>query len=217
MKRILNITALLLLPIFVQCGGPDSGGDDALALLAASTESVGGCEAFSGEVTTTGSGTKTTEVNASSSSCWTYVDLKAGGVKTTVDGTWDMRFKRFVIGTNSGTSGSGSAGSCDSGRNTAGLSSVVVTDCTIAIDSPQSQTGGGGFGGATESASPALFEWYIYGASGDPNDHSLTPKDKSYLIKGSDGTSYFALTMTGYYASVGGTSGYPKFQWRAVP
>lgn len=221
MKVFPSISMVLIGISLAFCGGPDNGGDEGLALLAAATESVGGCEVFTGEVTTTGGTTKTTEVNASAYECWTYVDLKSGGAKTTVDGDWDLKFKRFVIGTNSGTSGSGSAGSCDSGKTASNFGTVAITDGDCNVDAPtggmtvdeaQTASGGGGFGSANESASPVLFEWYDYGQL----DHTLNPKDKSYVIRASNGTSYFAFKMVGYYSTVSGTSGYPRFDWKPL-
>ncbi|EIE03101.1 HmuY family protein [Leptospira licerasiae] len=209
MKTLYSIFIILIATFTVFCG-PSTGGDDGLAILAALEDGGNGCIRAPGDTTTTGSGTFTTVVNATASGCWVYLDLKAGGVETTKSGTWDLKFKRFVIGTNSGTSGSGSAGSCFNAGDT-NLASVTGGDCTPEVDELMSQTGGGGFGTATENASPALWDWYDYNGT----THILTPKSRGYLIQGSDGTSSFGLEMTDYYDNAS-TSGFPKFIWKEL-
>ncbi|TGM11948.1 heme-binding protein HmuY [Leptospira selangorensis] len=210
MKTLYSIFIILMATLTVFCG-PSTGGDDGLAILAALEDGGGGCIKAPGDTTTTGSGTLTTIVNATASGCWVYIDLKAGGVETTKSGTWDLRFKRFVIGTNSGTSGSGDGGSCFNPSDT-NLASVTGSDCTLEIDKLMSQTGGGGFGTATENASPALWDWYDY----DGTTHILSPKARGYLIQGSDGVSHFGLEVLDYYDGAS-TSGFPSFKWKVVP
>lgn len=211
MKTLYSIFIILMATLTVFCG-PSTGGDDGLAILAA-LEEGGGCIKAPGDTTTTGSGTFTTRVNATASGCWAYIDLKAGGVETTQSGTWDLRFKRFVIGTNSGTSGSGNGGSCrvGDGDPATDINDVTVGGCTIEVDSVQSQTGGGGFGTATESASPSLWTWYNYNGT----THVLTPYPIGYLIQGSDGVSNFAVEITDYYDNAN-TSGFPTFIWKEL-
>ncbi|TGJ98857.1 heme-binding protein HmuY [Leptospira langatensis] len=211
MKSIYSIIIIIIGVSLTFCGGPNNGGDDALSLLAASSEPVDPCLGYTGSSNTTGSSTRSTEVNASSESCWVYVDLKAGGGIVGKSGSWDMKFKRFVIGTNSGTSGSGSGGSCFNASN-ASLDDVNSSGCTLELDKEMTQTGGGGFGNADENASPSFWDWYDY----DSVTHILTPKTRYYLVRASDGSTYFAVKMTGYYATVGGTSGYPQLQWKTV-
>ncbi|TGK44585.1 HmuY family protein [Leptospira andrefontaineae] len=206
MKAVYSIFIILIATLTVFCG-PSTGGDDGLAILAALEEGGGGCIKAPGNTTTTGSGTFTTRVNATASNCWAYIDLKAGGVETTQSGTWDLKFKRFVIGTNSGTSGSGNGGSCFNAGDT-NLAAVTGGDCTPEVDDLMSQTGGGGFGTATEDASPALWDWYDYNGT----THILSPKSRGYLIQGSDG-SFFGLEVTDYYDNAG-TSGFPTFTWK---
>ncbi|MEI1280468.1 HmuY family protein [Leptospira venezuelensis] len=215
MKTLYSIFIILIATLTAFCG-PSTGGDDGLAILAALEEGGGGCIKVSGETTTTpnspSAGINTTMVNATASGCWVYINLKAGGVETTQSGAWDLKFKRFVIGTNSGTSGSGSAGACfNDGTD---ISNVTNNSfCTpIEIDEHMSQVGGGGFGTASEDANPALWEWYNYNGT----THELTSKNRGYLIRGSNGTSYFGLEVTDYYDGAG-TSGFPTFKWKVLP
>lgn len=75
----------------------------------------------------------------------------------------------------------------------------------IQVDTNQSQDGAG-FADVNDSASPVLFNWYTY------NNTILTAKNNVYVIRDSNGTSFFKLQMLDYYSS-SGTSGYPKFRW----
>ncbi|TGL35129.1 heme-binding protein HmuY [Leptospira koniambonensis] len=212
MKTLYSSFIILIATLTVYCG-PSTGGDDGLAILAALDEGGGGCIKAPGETTTTGSGTFTTQVNATASGCWAYINLKAGGVETTKSGNWDLRFKRFIIGTNSGSSGSGNGGSCGFGDGdpATDINDVTVGGCTIAVDSVLSQTGGGGFGTATESASPSLWTWYNYNGT----THVLTAYSIGYLIQGSDGVSNFAIEVTDYYDNAN-TSGFPTIKWKEL-
>ncbi|PJZ75784.1 HmuY family protein [Leptospira neocaledonica] len=213
MKTLYSIFIILMATLTVFCG-PSTGGDDGLAILAALEDGGGGCIKVAGDTTTTpnspSAGINTTRVNATSSGCWVYLDLKAGGIETTNSGTWDLKFKRFIIGTNSGTSGSANGGSCFNAGDT-NLGDVTGGDCTLLVDKLMSQTGGGGFGTASENASPVLWDWYDY----NETSHELTPKTRGYLIRGSDGTSFFGLEMIDYYDDAS-TSGFPKFTWKEL-
>ncbi|TGN13726.1 HmuY family protein [Leptospira ilyithenensis] len=152
-------------------------------------------------------------INATSSSEWAHVNLKSADPSVTVTNSdaWDVRFKRFVIATNSGTSGSKNGGSCELATSDYDDTTISSSSCTIVVDSLQSQTGDGGFGSANENASPSMFLWYSY----DGTTHILSSKKKVYLIRGSDGTSYFKFQMLDYY-SLAGTSGYPKFRFQKL-
>ncbi len=209
MKPIYSFFIILTIISFVDCG-PSTGGDDGLAILAALEEGTGSCIKASGDTSTTGTSPATTIVNATSSYCWAYLDLKAGGVETTSSGTWDLKFKRFVIASNSGTSGTGLAGVCIDTDATS--LATVDMDCTLEVDELMSQTGGGGFGTATENASPPLWDWYDYNGT----THVLTAKDRYYWVQGSDGTSNFAVRVTNYYDNAS-TSGFPTIEWISIP
>ncbi|PJZ69331.1 hypothetical protein CH373_13695 [Leptospira perolatii] len=149
-----------------------------------------------------------TRVNAASQSDWVYVSLDAGGLKTSNSGDWDLRFKRFWIGTNSGTGGPKNGGSCDSG-STNWNQTFSGSECTVQVDSSQSQQGQSGT--LTENVSPSMADWYSYNGS----THILTPTSNVYIIRSSDGADLFSLQMRDYYSEAG-TSGYPTFRWRRL-
>ncbi len=201
---------LYLLIIFFQfCAvekSKSSESNAALILLLTDPKKV---KSSTGEdlVTTTSSGgIFTSIVNATSPSEWTYVDLKSGGIASTSTGNWDLRLKRFVIGTNSGSSGSGSGGSCFTG-STNFLSSFTNSSCTPTLDTVQSQSTGSGFGNSSDSASTSMFSWYNY----DGTTHILSSKQEVYLIRGRDG-SFYKLQILDFYSSAG-TSGYLILKW----
>lgn len=148
-----------------------------------------------------------TEVNASSTRRRIYVDLNQDGIAAPESGNWDLHFKRFVIGTNSGTSGSGSGGSCSTGSvNFAAITNA--TTCINQIDSIQTQNGEG-FGDVNDSASPPMFLWYDY----DIDNHSITAKNTVYIIQSYNGYNRFKIQMLDYYSQSGGAPGYPRFRW----
>jgi hypothetical protein len=212
MKLLILFNILLL----VFCNSPKNPEDKvALALLIAEGNpnpvKVAETTPSLDKVTTVleSSGVFRTTVNASSTKTWILVNLKDSGKQVESD-AWDMRFKRFVIGTNSGSSGTKQAGACDTGLLDFAIV-TVSTSCkdggTFLVDSLQSQTGGGGGAGdVSEPANPALFSWYEY------NNTVLTAKKNVYLVRGADGTSVFKLQMTDYYSQAG-SSGYPTFRW----
>lgn len=214
MKKLVIVPICILFAI--NCVGEKKASEDALAsalLLVApvSTGSANTTTLSSGSVETTQtSGIHTTIVNASSTAEWVYVSLKESGKKTSSTSQWDLRFKRFVIGTNSGTSGTGSGGSCDTSKTNLSDANINAATCSLVIDSVQSQTGDGGFGNANDSASPSMFSWYNY----DGSTHLLTSKGLVYLIMGSEGSLY-RLQMLDYYSSAG-TAGYMKFNWKSL-
>ena len=156
--------------------------------------------------------TRITAVTATSGSNWSYCDL---GTLATVDefnAAWDLRFQRFRISTNSGTTDSGDGGSCNTG-STDFDSVTSSTACTIQADVSLSVSIGGAGGTDTVDfeGADALKEWYDYNSS----THVLTAKDDVYLIRSSDGGSIYKIQMTDYY-SESGTSGYPTFRWESL-
>lgn len=215
MKKTLLI-ALALSQLFCLDAPDKSENSSAIALLLVDSDFLAspqrGTAAPANQVkTTVRNGSFLTEVNATSSRHWVYVDLKQGGVAVLADGNWDLRFKRFVIGTNGGTSGTGRGGACDTGLIHF-VNVGIATTClngTILADTIQSQDGEG-FGDVNESANPALFHWYAY------TNTILKAKENVYIIQGSDGLSRFKLQMTDYYSRQAGTSGYPTFRWERL-
>ncbi len=156
--------------------------------------------------------TRTTSVQATSGSKYTYCDL---GTLSTVDefnSTWDIRFQRFRVSTNSGTAGKGSGGSCASGSNDfKGVTTRNV--CAIVVDSLVTSSIGSGSGteDVTWDGSPAMKDWYDY----NPANHVLTAKSKVYILRSSDGASFYKLQYTDYYDE-SGTSGFPTFKWEIL-
>jgi len=155
--------------------------------------------------------TRTTAVKAVSGTNWTYCDLGSLSTVTASSSAWDLRFQRFRISTNSGTAGSGSGGSCDTGSDDfAGVKSV---NCTIVSDQKLTAEAGGASGSSSVEfdGSPALLNWYNYNSE----THVLTAKDRVYIIRSNEGTSHYKLQMTDYYDRAG-TSGYPTFRWELL-
>ncbi len=88
-------TAILMLAL--GCGdnlrpSPEEGGDQA---------PTGGAS----DITEQADGTRSVTVYAVSETTWVYFNLETGPVEST--GSWDLTFRRFVIGLNGGTSGVG--------------------------------------------------------------------------------------------------------------
>jgi len=211
-------TILLAFSFAVHCKEKKSSEEEALALLLllnsessqVSSGSNQGCPIREDAIVLT-SGDEV-RVNASSSRCWMLVRLRGGTATQIAPGSddWDIRLRRFVIGTNSGTSGGGSGGACDTGlTDFAGVNSGNLGNCAnsanFQVDSIQTQQGAG-FGDVNDSANPVLFNWYSYTIG------VLTAKDNVYILRGKDGSSLLKFQMRGYYSQAG-TSGYPTFRW----
>ncbi|MCX7997389.1 MAG: HmuY family protein [Leptospiraceae bacterium] len=157
-----------------------------------------------------GSQTFKTIVNATSTKQWVYFRFVDGKQVSSSSNDWDLRFKRFIIGSNSGTSGTGSAGVCNTNYTdfTIANNSIVCTSFTA--DTQQSQTGGGvGMGDVNETANPSLFGWYNY------NNTILTSKGLVYVVRNSFGNAYYKLQILDYYSQAG-TSGYITFRWAKI-
>ncbi|TGM52026.1 heme-binding protein HmuY [Leptospira biflexa] len=166
------------------------------------------------------SGSFTTSANASSNCNWVYVSLKGNGVLADVNSQWDIAFKRFNVATNSGTSGPGTGGACDSGQ-TNFSNAFNGSECTTVIDVKLTSSGGGPVSASQESINPTMAApldlspmpsgygtWYSY------SNGILTAKTKVFIVTGSDGAKY-AVQFLDYY-NAAGTSGFPKFQWKKL-
>ncbi|TGN20240.1 HmuY family protein [Leptospira idonii] len=217
------IVLISLLSFLPNCSQKPKSDDSSAALLLLLQGGASGsninCTAVPANAVNT-TGTYTSTVNASSSCAWVYISLKSGGVMVESTAQWDIALKRYNVATNSGTSGTGSGGACDSGSTNYG---AVNSDpgCTKVVDVKLSSSGGGPVTASTESINPVLAapldlspmpsgygSWYTY------NNTILTAKTNVYIITGSDGAKY-AIQMLDYY-STAGTSGYPKFQWKKL-
>ncbi|MCG6154000.1 MULTISPECIES: HmuY family protein [Leptospira] len=203
--KIILIGSFLL--FIINCN-PEKTSDDgsSAAMLLLITEAV--------------SSTDGTTINASSSTNWVYVNLKANASVVGSTDVWDLRFKRYNIGTNSGTSGNGNGGACFTG-STDYLATFTGSECTKVVDVQLSSSGGGPISGSTESINPVISApldldpmpagygtWYTY------SNTILTAKPNVYIITGENGSKY-VLQMLDYY-NAAGTSGYPKFRWRKL-
>lgn len=121
-------------------------------------------------------------IDASSSTDWVYLDIEDGIVSPTTPETdvgWDLAFRRAEIRTNSGTSGNGFGGAR---LDESGLDFDAITESTtlgFAVDELRESRAGA----EPSSANPALAGWFDY----DPSTHSVTPGDRSYLVRTADG------------------------------
>ncbi|MBM9547812.1 HmuY family protein [Leptospira sp. 201903074] len=171
-------------------------------------------------VTDAVSATDGTTINASSTTTWVHVNLKANAAIVGAGDAWDLRFKRYNIGTNSGTSGAGNGGACSTG-STDFSATYTGSECTKVVDMQLSSSGGGPISGSTESINPVISApldldpmpagygtWFTY------SNTILTAKATVYIITGENGAKY-VLQMLDYY-NAAGTSGYPKFRWRIL-
>ena len=219
MEKVKYINILKLVSIYfliLGCNSQTTSSDEdvALALLLLNTDATqsesGNCSLRENGVVTSGSPLRT-QVNASSTRCWMLISLENNGIQIAGnEANWDLRFRRFVIGTNSGTSGSGQSAACDTGLTdfnvvNAGNKGNCSSNSEFIIDSIQTQEGAG-FADVNDSANSVLFNWYSY------NNTVLTAKTNVYIIRGSNGITIFKLQMLDYY-SAAGTSGYPQFRW----
>jgi hypothetical protein len=132
----------------------------------------------------------TLTVDASASGAWTYLKIGAGTVSIADPATslgWDLAFKRFMIQTNSGTSGSGQAGAR---LLEADFASTVELPTTEGFEADEviAETDGT----AEFSGSPALNGWYDY----DVTTHRVTPKDVAFLVRDAGGAGYAKLRIT---------------------
>lgn len=201
----------VVLPLLFSCAGKSSQEDNtSLALLLlGDINLVQTTNESLDKVTTTqeGNGVFKTVVNATSTKEWVYFRFGDGKQTISTSINWDMRFKRFIIGTNSGTSGSGSSGVCNTNSTDFGAINSKDVCTSFSIDSIQNQTGSGtGFGDVNDSANPILFTWYNY------NNTILSSKGLIYVLRSSSGDEFYKIQILDYYSQAG-TSGYLTFRW----
>lgn len=207
---------LMLIPAFVSTGclydNPrDTEAEELLSLLTPSATTEAATCTLSGNVLT---------VRATDSSAFSRCALASGTLIASNDvSTWDLRFQRFKIATNSGTSGSGSGGACKTGStNFSAITSVSALaggsqpDCPhFAVDSTQTTTAGGG-SGVSYSGASVLVDWYDY----NETTHVLSAKSDVYIIRSGNGTKYYKIQMLDYYSSAG-VAGYPQLRREEIP
>ena len=163
------------------------------------------------------------EVRATSTTGTTYCDLATGSRLEGNSGTvWDMSFQRFKYGTNSGTSGSGSGGACETGTtdfasvtNVIDFSGGIAPDCPLFSKDTNITTSSGGVGGAvstTYNGNLAFDDWYLY----DIFTHVLTTRRNVFIVRSGDGGSYYRVRFTEYYNGAG-SAGYPTLEAVQIP
>lgn len=154
-------------------------------------------------------GAVVSQINASDSMSWVYVQLSSGKEVMPQDPQnstdWDLALQRFQIKVNGGISGKG------------GVEVALVTGITFPAlaTAPQSGYVTDKQDSADEDSDPdyAFVQqgtWYNYTAM----THLLTPKDQVYVVRATTGAHY-KLQMSGYYDQAG-SSGYPAFRWQLL-
>lgn len=141
--------------------------------------------------------TYTTAVDATSETAWVYADLETGK-EVEATAAWDLRFQRFHISANGGTSGSG------------GVEIALVAGKTFA-----EVTAAPADGYLTDDADSYVFEqgdgWYDY----NPTTHILTPFPNVYVVK-TDGGARLKLEIVKYYNDAG-TAAHFTLHWAPLP
>jgi hypothetical protein len=134
---------------------------------------------------------------------------------------WDIAFERFKVKTNSGASNSlGKGGACSTGTtNFQSISKVSdspttcdfkVDESNVTVNVGDNVTGSqGAVFGLPYIGSPVLRDWYNYTIG------ELTPSNKVYIVRSSDGFSFYKIQIRGYYNSAG-TSGFITFWWKQI-
>ena len=118
---------------------------------------------------------------------------------TTSDGPWDIVFRgTYVIGTNSGTSGTSMGGARVADVAWDALTSTDTVGFTV-------DTRGNGMAGPA-AAHAELSTWFDY----DPSTHVATVAAKVFIVRGHDG-AYYKLRATEI-----GATGHAKFQFAAL-
>ncbi len=149
-----------------------------------------------------GGGVTLTVVDATDAEAWVYLDLDTRAAPEPDPG-WELGFRRFEIIVNGGISGAeGVEVAILDGAEFEALS-AAPDDAVWISDAPD---------GDDEDEDPdlAFVDWYDY----DIATHVLTPKDRVYLVRGTEGV-IFKLQISSYYSEAG-SSGYLQFAWAAL-
>jgi hypothetical protein len=133
-----------------------------------------------------GSGSQKLTVDATNKESWAYLDLDSMreiNAESGIDpAAWDLRFQRYVVAGNGGSSGPGTVEIAILNTDYDALTQAPATG--YQKDGAQTVIGGGPEGG-----------WYFY----DLNVHKLTARaGQVYVIRSGDG-AYFKLKMLSYY------------------
>jgi len=152
-----------------------------------------------------GDGSTTTQVDASSETDWVYLDVDSKAEVTAAEASWDVAFRRTKIMVDGGVSGGGGveiaiAPDGDFGAMAAAPADGYFTDAADGDDAD-----------ADPDLAFAREEgWYSY----DPMTHVITPRERIYVVRSTDG-AYVKVQLNDYYDDAG-TSGFPTFQWAPI-
>ncbi len=136
-------------------------------------------------------------LDASAQDKWVYLSLRTGQMievetaSTSLE--WDLSFQRTVIRTNSGTSGSGMAGTINTMQTDLDMVAQAMTagyEADTMLMSPRP-------GGMDYSGNGPLATWYNYNGM----THSLETKGEVYLVRTADG-NYAKFQIRGYAEGV---------------
>ncbi|MEC8025044.1 MAG: HmuY family protein [Myxococcota bacterium] len=206
----MKVILWLVLLLFVGCSSDTDESDITPSTEADVAHSEGSDVAVPGSVPTSElvttakneDGSWLTAIDASSTLEWVYFDIDSGE-EATADAGWDLAFQRSNIMVNGGVSGTGDVS----------VSVLPGVDFGTLIQAPSA-------GYETDEANPddVANPEYVFAADGgwydyDVTTHTLTARDRIYIVKSTDG-GWFKIKFEDYYR--GGDGGYPSFQWAAV-
>jgi len=156
-------------------------------------------------------------VDASSYESWAYFSFEKGDTVRPSDPEnsldWDLKFQRYRIGTNSGTSGPGEGGAVNVGK----------VDFDSYDEAPESgyvedtiMTFTGHEGEYERSCNPVLLGWYEMAGGMPP---TFYPTDTVYVVKTADGKYAKVMFLDYYYYDAEGNrhSGYISFKYVYQP
>lgn len=161
-------------------------------------------------------GVSTITVDASGTN-WVYASLRTGQSVNVADAPgdtdkssnldWDIGFRGAKMRTNSGASGNGQGGAADpSVTNLEQLNSVPTTfetdiAASVSAGPPPAQTihlNTVLYGCSAVAECSAYEGWYNY----DSSTHTISPKDKVFVLRSADGQTYFKFKIKGYASGV---------------
>jgi hypothetical protein len=151
-------------------------------------------------------GTVTTLVDASDGVAWRALDLDTtGSGDASAQSGWDLSFQRFHIRTRGGVNGPGGV--------QVALVQASFESITTAPASGYHEDVADGEDSDTEPDN--VFErveegWYSY----DLKTHTLTPRDRTYVVRSDEG-HYFKLRLLSYYDAAGAPA-LISFRWKQV-
>jgi hypothetical protein len=145
-------------------------------------------------------------VDAQDNQVWVYVDLDRQAMAAEVMDGWDVAFQRFKVKTNGGVSG-------DGGVEVAVLDGVAfdAATATMAREWLRDAEDGPDANLDPDFALSAQREgWFDY----DATNHTLSPKDRTYLLRSTE-RRVFKLRVEGYYDPAG-SPGWMRFRWGVI-